>query len=72
MFGVFKKMHTFASHLRENAAFIGAFSSAGSEHLPYKLEYKFSNKINIKQLQVFVVAFLLGFTCGLTIDLNQD
>jgi len=67
-----KKLYTFATHLRENASLTRAFSSAGSEHLPYKLEYKFSNKINIKQLQVSVVAFLLGFTRGLTIDLNQD
>ena len=43
MFGIFKKMHTFATHLRENATLTRAFSSAGSEHLPYKQRVGGSN-----------------------------
>ena len=40
-FGDIKKSRTFASLLREKA--IGAFSSAGSEHLPYKQRVGGSN-----------------------------
>ncbi len=43
MFCNIEKSYIFASHLGENASPIGAFSSAGSEHLPYKQRVGGSN-----------------------------
>lgn len=43
MFCRIKKLNTFASHLRENVTPTRAFSSAGSEHLPYKQRVGGSN-----------------------------
>jgi len=41
--------------------FFGAFSSAGSEHLPYKLKETVVNTQYQGQLQEFVVAFFVWF-----------
>lgn len=43
MFCNIEKSYIFASHLRENATSTRAFSSAGSEHLPYKQRVGGSN-----------------------------
>lgn len=72
-------MHTFATHLRENVTPTRAFSSAGSEHLPYKQRVGGSNPSTptenqrlTRNRESFLFLFPPIFRWFSKSDLNQD